>query len=146
MSRRAAVPGSVPFLLLLLAFADISVSHLAANGCGLPQWRALGRAIDAYCRERAAPSERLGCRIAQYSFDHCEASPQLHAAADGSLTGDIRDPRDSSYAWLLTFARRRHAWTLTRFEYRFDDCDAMGIPPPPRGPIHLADLRRSPSN
>jgi hypothetical protein len=132
----------VPFVLLLFAFADVSVAH-PQPGCGMPEWRALGQAVDAYCRQAAAPSEALGCRVARYSFDHCEASPRLETAEDGTLTGAIRDPRDTSYAWLLTFERHRHGWTLARFAYEFDDCDAMGIPPPPRGPLHLTELRRA---
>jgi hypothetical protein len=121
-------------MFLLLLFADISV--VAPTGCGVPDLR---EAVDAYCRVEADPSERLGCRVAAYALSHCAVDLQEDG---GSLRGNIRDPRDSSYAWLMTFERRRAGWKLTRFKYEYDDCDAMGIPPPPRGPLRFADLRR----
>ena len=129
-------------LLLLSALADVSVPHLGM-ACGTPRWQQLRDAVDAYCRSEAAPSEALGCRVAHYSFSHCEAAPELEPFEDGSLKASIRDPRDRSYAWLMQFARVRGVWTLERFKYEFDDCDAMGIPEPPRGPLRLADLRRA---
>jgi hypothetical protein len=124
----------MPIWLWLVA--DVSVAHLQM-GCGAPE---LLQAIDAYCRE--APDERLGCRVATYAFTHCEATPSLELDEQGALYGSIRDPRDSSYAWLMTFERHRRGWRLAEFRYHFDDCDAMGIPPPPRGRLRLADLRR----
>ena len=137
---------SVALLLLLLGFADVSVAlptgGAAVPACGGQTWRELGEAIEGYCRD--APDERLGCRVALYAFSHCEAAPDLVADDDGTLRGSIRDPRDRSYAWLLTFARARGGWLLERFKYEYDDCDAIGVPLPPRGPIRLRDLRRAP--
>jgi len=118
----------------LLLFADISV---APTGCGAP---ALLAAVDNYCHSEADAGERLGCRVAAYALSHCAAD--LHEDG-GSLRGNIRDPRDSSYAWLMTFERRHTGWKLTYFKYEYDDCDAMGIPPPPRGPLRFADLKRN---
>jgi len=133
-------------LLVLLGMADVSVA-LPTGGrdvaaCGGRQWRELDQAIAVYCRE--ARSERLGCRVARYAFSHCDAAPDLRADGDGTLSGSIRDPRDRGYAWLLGFARKRGRWVLERFAYEYDDCDAIGVPEPPRGPIRLRDLRRAP--
>ena len=89
-------------------------------------------------------SERLGCRVARYALSHCDAAPDLRAGEDGVLRGSIRDPRDRGYAWMLEFARRRGGWVLERFAYGYDDCDAIGVPEAPRGPIRLRDLRRAP--
>jgi hypothetical protein len=135
---------SVQFVLLFLRFADLSAAHLQ-TGCGGAQWRELREAVDAYCREKAAPSEQLGCRVAHYSFEHCAASPRVQSDGAGALRGNIPDPRDRSYAWLLDFKLRRHKWTLERFVYQYDDCDAAGIPAPPQGPLHLEELRHDAS-
>ncbi len=132
-------------LLLLLGVADVSVALEAEPGCGGPTWRALGAAVEAYCRDEAAASEALGCRVARYTFDHCDAAPALHHD-DDQRRGAIRDPRDRSYAWLLTFARGRHGWVLERFVYEYDDCDALGVPAPPRGRLRMSELRRDPDD
>jgi hypothetical protein len=128
-------------LWLFLVVADIAVAQENSQ-CG--ERSQLLRAVEQYCRSEAAPSERLGCRVASYAFSHCDSMPSLESSDDGgALHGAIRDPRGASYAWLLRFAPdggRR--WKLTNFKYDFDDCDAMGIPPPPRGPLRLTDLRR----
>lgn len=138
-------------LLLLLGLADVSVSVAPASlgreaACGGPRWRALQAAVERYCRQEAAPSEAIGCRVARYSFSHCEAAPALSSDDDGTLRGSIRDPRDRSYAWLLSFAPRRGGFELERFAYEYDDCDAIGVPPPPRGPVRLGDLKRDPDD
>jgi hypothetical protein len=135
-------------LVAWLGFADVSVAlptggaGADAVACGGRTWRELGEAIEVYCR--VARSERLGCRVARYAFSHCEAAPDLRADEDGTVRGSIRDPRDRGYAWLLEFARRRGAWVLERFVYEYDDCDAIGVPELPRGPIRLRDLERAP--
>jgi hypothetical protein len=46
----------------------------------------------------------------------------------------------------MAFARARNGWRLERFAYAYDDCDAIGVPPPPRGKLRLADLRRGPDD
>jgi hypothetical protein len=136
----------VAALLVLLAIADVSVALPTAGAdavaCGGRTWRELGEAIEVYCR--AARSERLGCRVARYAFSHCDAAPNVSPNEDGTLSGAIRDPRDRGYAWLFEFARRRGGWVLERFAYEYDDCDAIGVPEPPRGPIRLRDLQRAP--
>ena len=125
-----------------VALGDVSIAGREATpACGGSRWLLMREAIDAYCHDEAAPSEQLGCRVARYSFTHCAAAPELARDDDGALTAAIRDPRDTSYAWLFTFTPLRRGWTLSRFTYQFDDCDAMGIPPPPRGPLDLSALR-----
>jgi hypothetical protein len=84
--------------------------------------------------------------VARYSFSHRDAAPGLSADDDGTVRGSIRDPRDRSYAWTMAFARARNGWRLERFAYAYDDCDAIGVPPPPRGKLRLADLRRGPDD
>lgn len=134
-------------LLLLLGFADVSVAGVDTGvGCDGPRMRALAEAVDHYCRESAAPSEALGCRVARYSFTVCEAAPVIAGGDEGELSASIRDPRDRSYAWLLRFAPRHGRFLLERFVYEYDDCDAMGVPAPPRGKLRLADLRRGPDD
>jgi len=130
---------------LLFGFADVSVALPTAAGdtatCGSARWRELGEAVASYCRD--APEEKLGCRVARYAFSHCDAAPDLSPDDDGTLRGSIRDPRDLSYAWLLGFEHRRSGWVLEQFKYEYDDCDAIGVPPAPHGPIRLSDLRRT---
>jgi hypothetical protein len=143
----------VVLLSLVVAIADVSVavpqpsSTLPESAaCGGEQVRQLRAAIERYCSDEAAASEALGCRVARYAFSHCKAMPALSGEDDQTLRGSIRDPRDQSYAWMLTFARLNGRWMLERFQYDYDDCDAVGVPAPPRGKLRLRELERGPDD
>lgn len=140
-------------LSVVVAIADVSVAvprpssmAPASAACDGEQTRQLRGAIDRYCSDEAAASEALGCRVARYAFSHCRAMPALTADDDGTLGGSIRDPRDQSYAWLLRFARQGGRWMLAQFRYEYDDCDAIGVAPPPRGKLRLRELERGPDD
>lgn len=134
------------FVVMLpgVALADASVAQSADEiGCGTAAWRAMAEAVDAYCRDEAAATEALGCRVARHAFARCEGALQRSTDEHGQpqASGRIADPRRLSYAWLLHFALERGRWRLLSFRYLFDDCTAAGIPPPPRGRVRLADVR-----
>lgn len=142
-------------LSLVAAIADVSVavprpspplSPPEGNVCGGVQTRELRAAIERYCSDEAAASEALGCRVARYAFSHCRAMPELTADDDQTLRGSIHDPRDLSYAWMLAFARHGGRWTIERFRYEYDDCDAVGVPPAPHGKLRLRELERGPDD
>jgi hypothetical protein len=140
---------SLLVLLPSLALADASITAApSAVACGTPAWREMAQAIEAYCRHEAAPSERLGCSVARHAFARCgdgELRRELGDRGEVQASGAIRDPRDAGYAWLLDFIHTRGRWRLARFRYAYDDCDALGVPPPPRGQVRLADVRLTPS-
>jgi hypothetical protein len=74
-------------------------------------------AVAAYCATDAAPSEARGCRNVQRAFDTCDERLSVGDNAHAS----VRDPKNGSYAWILTFADR--GATLLSFRYLYDDCD-----------------------
>ena len=76
-------------------------------------------AVADYCASDAAPSEARGCRVVLRAYDRCEE--RLSVEVVGGLRANVRDPKDGSFAWLLSFEQR--GAKLTSFRYQYDDCD-----------------------
>jgi hypothetical protein len=77
-------------------------------------------AVAEYCATEAARSEARGCRVVLRSFDGCVE--RLSVSLDeGGVRANVRDPKNESYAWLLSFANR--GARLISFRYEYDDCD-----------------------
>ena len=89
--------------------------------CGDRRWRAMARAIILYCNRRSRAA--VGCARLRRAFTTC--SDLLTTDESESFPrATLRDSRNQSYAWFVTFAPRAERWRVESLDYRYDDCDA----------------------
>jgi hypothetical protein len=115
------------FFLALVVFSAVARADATlpaardppTPACDGPGWLRMRAAVADYCATDAAPSEARGCRVVLRAYNLCEQ--RLSVEVVGGLRANVRDPKDGSFAWLLSFEQR--GAKLTSFRYEFDDCD-----------------------